>query len=294
MSKHATPLPIVVVGHVDHGKSTLIGRILHETGSLSEDKIEAIREVSRKRAMPFEWSFLLDALQAERDQGITIDSTQLRFQTAKRGYLIIDAPGHKEFLRNMVTGAAQAEAALLVVDATEGIQEQSRRHAFLLQLLGIRQLAVVVNKVDLIGYDAQAFEALATSITAYLGSLGLHAAAIIPISARRGDNIVEPSANTPWYRGPSVLAQLDAFAPAPGLADQPLRLPVQDVYKFDHRRIIAGRIESGRLRVGDRLTFAPSDKSARIASIESWNRETPQIAAVAGQSVAITLDDTIT
>lgn len=293
MHRTSLPLPIVVVGHVDHGKSTLIGRLLHETGALADGKLEAIREMSRKRAMPFEWSFVLDALQAERDQGITIDSTQLRFRTRKREYVIIDAPGHKEFLRNMVTGAAQAEAALLVVDATEGVREQSRRHAFLLQLLGVTQIAVVVNKVDLVGYGEQAFARVAAEIARYLAGLGLKPASVIPVSGREGDNIAAVSPGTPWYRGPSVLDQLDAFELNSGTADRALRLPVQDVYKFDHRRIVAGRIESGRLKVGDRLIFAPSGKSAHIASIEGWNRHAPQISAVAGQSIAITLDDDI-
>ena len=140
-------LPIVIAGHVDHGKSTLIGRLLHDTGSLPDGKVEAIEAMIDQRGMGFEWAFVMDAFQAERDQGITIDTTQIHFRTAKRGYVIIDAPGHKEFLKNMVTGAAQAEAALLVIDAAEGIREQTRRHAYLLRLLGLDQVAVVVNKM---------------------------------------------------------------------------------------------------------------------------------------------------
>jgi bifunctional enzyme CysN/CysC len=156
-------LKIVIVGHVDHGKSTLIGRLFHETGSLPEGQFEKVKKSSEKRGMPFEWSFLLDALQAERDQGITIDTTQIWFKTAARDYCIIDAPGHKEFLKNMISGAASSEAALLMIDAKEGVKEQSKRHGYLLHLLGIRQIAVVVNKMDLVDYSEQKFNEIKNS-----------------------------------------------------------------------------------------------------------------------------------
>ena len=288
------PLHIVVVGHVDHGKSTLVGRILSEAGALDEAKVETLKEVCAKRGMPFEWAFVMDALQAERDQGITIDTSQLHFRTAKRPYLIIDAPGHKEFLKNMITGAASAEAAVLVIDALEGVQEQSRRHGYLLHLLGLRQIAVAVNKMDLVGWDQSRFREVEAEITAYLAAIGVRPTHVVPISARGGDNVAAISAAAPWYRGPSVLDALDGFEPKASALDLPLRLPVQDVYKLDARRIVAGRIESGRLKVGDRLVFAPSDKSARIASIEAWAGDNiQQVAAQAGQSVGITLDEPI-
>ena len=153
--------PFAIVGHVDHGKSSLIGRLLHDTNSLPEGKFAELKAASDKRGGQFEWSFLLDALQAERDQGITIDTTQIFFQTDKRRYVIIDAPGHKEFLKNAISGVAQAQAAILVIDAAEGVREQTRRHALILQLLGLRQIAVAVNKVDLIGFDQARFDAIA-------------------------------------------------------------------------------------------------------------------------------------
>ncbi len=281
--------PFAIVGHVDHGKSSLIGRLLHDTNSLPEGKFAEIKAASDKRGGTFEWSFLLDALQAERDQGITIDTTQIFFHTARRRYVIIDAPGHKEFLKNAISGVAQAQAAFLVIDAAEGVREQTRRHALILQLLGLRQIAVVVNKVDLIGHDRARFDAIAAEITAYLKQLKLVPSAIIPVSARNGDNIAARSANLPWYQGPTVLEALDGFA-APVATDQPLRLPVQDVFKFDERRLVVGRIESGSLRVGDRLEFAPGFKQAKVASIETWSAPAA-ISASAGQSVAITLDD---
>jgi len=285
-------LKIVIVGHVDHGKSTLVGRLLHETDSLPEGKVETLREVCEKRGMPFEWAFVMDALQAERDQGITIDTAQIPFKTAKRPYVIIDAPGHKEFLKNMVTGAASADAAVLVIDALEGVQEQSRRHGYLLHLLGLRQLAVVVNKMDAVDYSETRFQEVSAEIRAYLAEIGVTPTEIIPIAARHGDNIAARSATMPWFKGPTVLGALDGFAPAAEATELPLRFPVQDVYKFDHRRIIAGRIESGRLKVGDRLLFSPSGKTARISTIESWHAASAATAE-AGQSIGVTLDEQI-
>jgi bifunctional enzyme CysN/CysC len=284
---------IVVVGHVDHGKSTLVGRLLNDTGSLPDGKVETLREVSHRRGMPFEWAFVMDALQAERDQGITIDTAQIRFRTPLRPYVIIDAPGHKEFLKNMITGAASAEAAVLVIDAAEGVREQSRRHGYLLRLLGLRQIAVAVNKMDLVGYDEGRFHAVEAEIREYLGSIGVVPTHVIPVAARDGVNLAQRSPETAWYHGPSLVDALDGFVAAPPADALPLRLPVQDIYKFDQRRIIAGRVDAGRLKVGDRLVFAPSGKSARVASIESWGAETLPQEAGAGESVGITLDEQI-
>src|SRR5258706_3998703 len=184
---------IVFVGHVDHEKSTLIGRLLHETGSLPDGKLDSLKAVSARRGMPFEWSFLLDSLQTERDQGITIDTSQIRFRTPSRDILLIDAPGHAEFLRNMITGAAQADAAILIVDATEGVRDQTRRHGYLLHLLGVRQVAVVVNKMDRVDYDAGRFHDIEREISGYLKGLGVTPAAVIPISARHGDGVARRS-----------------------------------------------------------------------------------------------------
>lgn len=286
-------LKIVIVGHVDHGKSTLVGRLLHETNSLPDGKVETLRQVCERRGMPFEWAFVMDALQAERDQGITIDVSQIPFKTERRPYVIIDAPGHKEFLKNMVTGAASADAAVLVIDAIEGVQEQSRRHGYLLHLLGLRQLAVVVNKMDAVDFSHARFDEVSAEIRGYLAEIGVTPTQIIPIAARHGDNIVTRSANTPWYQGPTVVEALDGFASATQSTDLPLRFPVQDVYKLDHRRIIAGRVESGRLKVGDRLLFSPSGKTARVSSIEAWSVPKQPTLAEAGQSIGVTLDEQI-
>ena len=284
---------IVIVGHVDHGKSTLIGRMLYDTNSLPPGKVEELEAVSARRGMAIEWSFVLDAFQAERDQAVTIDTTQIWFNTALRDYVIIDAPGHREFLKNMVSGAASADAAVVVVDAAEGVREQSRRHAYLLHLLGIRQVAVVVNKMDLVGYDAARFAEVSQEITDYLTSIGATPMVIVPISARDGDNIATRSARTPWYDGPTVLSALDGFHGSPDVGAQPLRLPIQDVYKFDARRILAGRMESGLLSVGDTLMFSPSNKTARVRSIEAWPADRQPQSAAAGEAVGITLDEQI-
>ncbi|HEY7609632.1 MAG TPA: adenylyl-sulfate kinase [Alphaproteobacteria bacterium] len=291
-------LPIVVVGHVDHGKSTLVGRLLHDTNSLPEGRLAELRAMSERRGGELEWSFLLDALQLERDQGITVDTTQIWFATAKRRYVIIDAPGHKEFLRNMVTGASRAEAALLVVDAKQGLSEQSRRHAYLLRLLGIEQVAVAVNKMDLVGHDEARFAEIAGEVRAYLAGLGLAASAVVPVSARHGDNVAGAggagaSAAMPWYAGPSVVAALDGFAPRPLPVDQPLRLPLQDVYRLGDKRVLVGRIESGRLAVGDALRVNPTGRVARVAGLEDWNRAEPRRLAMAGDSVALALDEDV-
>jgi bifunctional enzyme CysN/CysC len=286
-------LKIVIVGHVDHGKSTLVGRLIYETDSLPEGKLESIKAMSERRGMPFEWAFLMDAIQAERDQGITIDTTQIWFKTQKRPYVIIDAPGHKEFLKNMVTGAASSEAALLLIDAAEGVQEQSRRHGYLLHLLSVKQVAVLVNKMDLVGYSADRFGQVAEDYRAYLKGLGVEPTCIVPISAREGDNMVEHSARMPWYQGQTVVQALDAFGYRELPTERPLRMPVQDVYKFDQRRIIAGRIESGRIGIGDEVVFSPSNKTARIRSIEAWHVPEIPESAQAGQSIGVTLDEQI-
>jgi bifunctional enzyme CysN/CysC len=282
---------IVIAGHVDHGKSTLIGRLLHETGGITQAKLDQLKTISERRGMPFEWAFLLDALQTERDQGITIDTSQIRFRTASRDVVLIDAPGHTEFLRNMITGAAQADAAILIVDAAEGLQAQTRRHSHLLHLLGIRQVAVAVNKMDKVDFDPTRFAELKDELSAHLSELGLTPRAFIPISARSGEGVAAKTELTAWHEGPTVLGAIDEFVPAHADAELPLRLPVQAVYKFDDRRILAGRIETGRIAPGDAIAVTPAGRTARVKSIEAWpvaKAETKP--ALAGQSVGIVLD----
>jgi bifunctional enzyme CysN/CysC len=285
-------LKIVIVGHVDHGKSTLVGRLFHDTGSLPDGKFEKIKASCEKRGMPFEWAFLMDGLQAERDQNITIDTAQIWFRTPKRQYVIIDAPGHKEFLKNMVTGAANAQAALLLIDANEGVQEQSRRHGFLLSLLGVKQVAVVVNKMDLKGYSDKVFKSIEDEYRAFLTQLGVVPRLFIPIAAYHGENIATKSEKMPWYKGPTVLEVLDQFEVAPPEKNLPLRFAIQDVYRFDARRILAGRVESGTIKVGDTILFSPRNKISHVKSIEGWPGDGRQEAS-AGESIGITLAEQI-
>ncbi len=281
---------IVIVGHVDHGKSTLVGRLLHETGSLPEGKLEMLKAVSARRGMPFEWSFLLDALQTERDQGITIDTTQIRFRTGSRDVVLIDAPGHAEFLRNMITGASQADGALLIIDALEGVRDQTRRHGYLLHLLGVKQVAVVVNKMDRVDFSAARFRKISREISAHLNGLGVTPSAVIPISARDGDGVAARTLRIGWYGGPTVVDALDALEPARPPETLALRLPVQAIYKFDDRRIVAGRVESGSLSAGDEIVIMPAGKIARIRTVEGWPVTPVEGRQSAGRSVGITLD----
>src|SRR5260221_4573060 len=285
-------LKIVIVGHVDHGKSTFVGRLFHDTGSLPEGKLEQLQKIAERRGVPFEWANLMDALQSERDHNITIDTAQIWFQTKKRQSVIIDAQGHKEFLKNMITGAANAEAALLLIDANEGIQEQSRRHGYLLNLLGIRQIAVLVNKMDLQGYVQERFDQIESDYRGFLKTIGVVPRLFIPISAKIGDNIASSSTNMPWWRGPTVIAALDDFKVTDLPDHQPLRFPIQDVYRFDERRILAGRVEAGAIKVGDRLLFSPGNKTSTVKTIEQWSAPARDSAS-AGESIGVTLSEQI-
>jgi bifunctional enzyme CysN/CysC len=287
---------IVIVGHVDHGKSTVIGRLLADTHSLPEGKLEQVRAQCELNSKPFEYAFLLDALKDEQAQGITIDAARVFFKSRLRPYLILDAPGHIEFLKNMITGAARAEAALLVIDAAEGVQENSRRHGYMVSMLGVHQLAVVINKMDLVNWDEAVYDRIVTEYSAFLEQVGIRPSCFIPVSGRGGDNIADRSGNLPWYTGPTVLDALDAFRTEPAPVEQPFRMPVQDVYKFtkqgDDRRIVAGTIDSGTVRVGDDVIFYPSGKKSRIKSLEAFNRPA-QSRAEAGFAVGFTLQEQI-
>ena len=286
-------LYLVVVGHVDHGKSTLIGRLLFDTHSVPEGKAERIEAACKAEGMEFEYAFLMDALLEEQAQNITMDTTRVPFRTARRSFTIIDAPGHKEFLKNMITGAASADAAVLLVDALEGLREQTRRHCFLLSLLGLRQIVVAVNKMDLVDYRPEVFERIRTELGEFLGKLGVEPAHFIPISAKNGEGLLRPSDLMPWYHGPSLLDALEKFRANPPPSGGPLRFSVQDVYRFDARRILAGLVESGSISVGDELEFVPGGKRSRVKSIEQWPDSTPPPRGpiYAGREAAITLED---
>jgi len=284
---------LVIVGEVDHGKSTLVGRLLYDTGSLAEGKLEALEAISKKRGRAIEWAFALDAFQAERDQGITIDTTTVWFKTAHRQFVLVDAPGHHEFVRNMVTGAAESDAALLLIDAAEGIKPQTRRHAMLLSLLGVKQLVVLVNKLDLIDFSESKFTQLARDAQTLLAEVGLTPNMIVPAAALDGHNIAKRSDRMSWYKGPTLLESLDSFGPATARDEQPFRFPVQDTYRVGEKRIYAGRIESGRIAVGDMVLISPINRQTRVRSIEVFGAASPVTHAGAGQSIGLTLEDQV-
>ncbi|MDF2570447.1 MAG: sulfate adenylyltransferase, large subunit [Sporomusa sp.] len=284
-------LNIVVVGHVDHGKSTVIGRLLYDTKSLPEGAIDRVKRIAKEKGKPFEYAYLLDAFEEEQKQGITIDTTQLQFRTEQRDYVIIDAPGHKEFLKNMISGAASAEAALLIIDANEGIQEQSKRHGYILSLLGIQKAYVLINKMDLIDYSEAKFNEIKQEMNEFLHNLHVFPLKYIPISAFFGENMITRSEKMPWYKGEPILKAIDLFEKDGGLESKPLRFPIQDVYKFDNRRIIAGRIEAGTLHVGDEVLISPSNKLTKVKTIEYWADKDKTDSIYAGMSVGITVED---
>jgi bifunctional enzyme CysN/CysC/sulfate adenylyltransferase subunit 1 len=286
----AGTLKTVIVGHVDHGKSTLIGRLFFDTGSIPEVRYREIEATCKAQGREFEFAYLMDALEEERDQNITIDTASTFFKTAKRPYVIIDAPGHKQFLKNMITGAASADAAILLVDGAEGVREQTRRHAYVLSLLGIRQVIVAVNKLDIVGYDREIFLGVENDIRAFLHAVGIVPSFVIPVSAREGENMAARQGKTPWYAGPTILEALDTFEDAGSDEGLPFRLPVQDVYRWDGRRIYAGRVEAGTVRPGDAVVFIPSGKSTRVRTVEKW-REPGLASARAGECVGITTED---
>jgi bifunctional enzyme CysN/CysC len=288
------PVRIVLAGHVDHGKSTLIGRLLHETGNLPKERLAEIESASRSRNGPLEWAYVTDALQEERDRAkpMTIDTTRTWLTWLGKRYEIIDAPGHREFVQNMITGASEADGALLVVDALEGAREQTRCHAHVLRLLGVNQLVLALNKLDALGYDRERFESLAAACKLELAAMGFAALATIPISAREGQNLVERSAAMSWYSGPALMEVLATIQPQARQVNDPLRLRVQDVYRTDTGAIAVGRVDSGVLALGDRVVVLPRGTDATVCSIERWPSSGESIAQ-AGESIGMRFEPAI-
>jgi sulfate adenylyltransferase subunit 1 (EFTu-like GTPase family) len=262
-------LPIVIVGHVDHGKSTLIGRLLYETGCLPPDRYSEIQRSSEMLGKIVEFAFVMDCLEEERSRGITIDTTQTFFKTSRRRYVIIDAPGHKEFLKNMITGSSQAEAALLIIDSFEGIRDQTKRHVYILGMLGLKQICVLLNKIDLVNYSEHKFLELKAEITHFLDGLNLRPTFILPMAAIHGDNVAKPSDKIPWFDGPTVLQALDTFHELK-VEEKPLRFPIQDCYPAGGKKILVGRIESGHLLKGESLFLLPEKKKVVVKGIEKF------------------------
>ena len=277
---------VAFVGHVDHGKSTLIGRLLYDTGAVPPERL--VETGLTQDGEGGELAHLLDYLKEEREQGITIDTAQVFFQTATRDYVFIDAPGHREFIKNMMTGACEADAAMLLVDAAEGVGRQTWRHAFLLSLLGVQQCVVVINKMDLVGFEQKRFDALRKSLLELLARVGLSGATVIPASAKLGDNVAIPSDNMPWYDGPVVLEAIESLA-VTETAQLPMRFSIQDTYDFDGQRIHPGRVESGVLRVGDMARVLPGGFYVTIESIRRFPADSS--VAEAGTCVGVILSE---
>ena len=285
-------LKVVLVGHVDHGKSTLIGRMIYDLDQIKDGKYQELKNISEKRGMSFEWAFLTDALQTERNQGITIDTSQILLKSKKRNYVLVDAPGHIEFLKNMITGASTAEIAILLVDVTEGVKEQTKKHTQILHLLGLSNIIILINKMDKINYDVNKFNEVKNSVKELFFSLNLSSKFIVPVSAKNGDNIHKKSKRMSWYKDLSVIKTLDNLECNKNLCQKNLRLVVQDIYKKLDKRIVVGKVYTGELKVGDQIILSPSESLSAIKSFEGWPKSSKEIAKP-GECVSFTLDDEI-
>jgi len=282
VSSQKPHLNLVIIGHVDHGKSTLVGHILYRLGFVDQKTIQMIEEEAKKKGKEsFKFAWLLDKLKEERERGVTIALTYMRFETKKYFFTIIDAPGHRDFIKNMITGASQADAAVLVVSARKGEFEagmspegQTREHAILAKTMGINQMIVAVNKMDATEppWSKERYEQIKEVLGKFLKSLGYDISKIpfIPVSAWTGDNLIERSVNMPWYNGPTFVEALDMLEPPSKPIDKPLRIPIQDVYAISGVGTVpVGRVETGVLKVGDKVVFMPPGKVGEVRSIET-------------------------
>ena len=284
-------LSFVIVGHIDHGKSTLIGRLLYDTNSLPPDKIEEIKKASSGQGRQTEFAYLLDHLEEERKQGITIDTTQVFFKTDKRRYVIIDAPGHVEFVKNMITGASQAEAAVLIIDVAEGVKEQTKRHSYILSMLGLNQVIVVLNKMDTVDFSQDRFNTIRNDAQQWLESIDIEPVMYIPISAINGDNVTGKSEKMTWYDGPTFLESLNTLQNKQPSEDKSLLFPIQDVYKIGDKRINVGRVEAGVITKDDQIKILPSGQVTTVKSIEKFLEDADK--AIASECTGITTTDSV-
>lgn len=282
---------LVVVGHKDHGKSTLIGRLLCDSKAIPEQKLDEIREELKSAGKEFEFAFILDSLEEERAGGLTIDIMHTPFKSEKYFYTIIDCPGHKEFIQKMLTGASQADAAILVVSVKEGIEDQTKEHLFLIKTLGIEQLVVAVNKMDMIGYDEEAFRSFSQRVKEMLSLLGYVDVPVVPVSAFMGDNVTRRLGKMRWYRGGTLIETLDkTVKPPKPLSEKPLRCVVQDTYELEGENVVVCRVETGTLETGQSVLLMPVAEKATVARIDSFGERMKE--AVPGDSVGIILKET--
>ncbi len=279
---------LVVVGHKDHGKSTLIGRLLYDSKAIPQQKLDEIREEVKSAGKDFEFAFILDSLEEERTGGLTIDIMHTPFKSKKYFYTIIDCPGHKEFIQKMLTGASQAHAAILVVSAKEGIEDQTKEHLFLIKTLGIGQLVVAVNKMDMVSYDEETFRRFSRAVKEMLSSIGYLDVPVVPVSAFVGDNVTKRSGKMGWYKGGTLIETLDkTVKPPKPLSEKPLRGVVQDTYELEGETVVICKVETGILEVGQQVLVMPIVEEAAVEKIESFGEETKE--AVAGDSVGVIL-----
>ena len=277
---------VVIVGHVDHGKSTLIGRLLYDSETLPEDKLAEIQKLIEEYKKRFEFAYFLDSFEEELQEERTIDTTRVLFK-GRNYYTIVDVPGHKEFVKNMLTGASHAQIAILVVAAPDGVQEQTRRHAFLLNMLGIKKILVAINKMDLVGYNEGVFQETKEETIRLLSSFGYSGVIFVPISAMEGDNVYKSSLRTQWYGGSTLIQTLDEIEPEE-IGEKPLRFAVQDVYHIDSEKVVVGRVESGTLKKGEELVFQPSGVKGRVERVVVFPGEMEK--AISGDSIGIVID----
>lgn len=285
-------IPIVVVGSVDHGKSTFIGRLLHDTGQLTPDRLQDLEDAGRALNRKVEYAHVTDQFQEEREANITIDTTQTLFRSQDRTYLLIDAPGHREYLTNMITGASRARAALLMLDVSEGIRAQTEKHADILKLLGIEKLAVFINKMDLIDYKSDVYAQHRALIEESLATRNLKAAAIIPLAAYHGENVIARSTKMPWYKGPTALEFIESCGHEPVQATAiHARFPVQMLHIVNGTRLVLGRVEQGVLEESRSVRVFPTGEAVRIKRIHVYGEKSPtQVGA--GECVALEVDST--
>jgi elongation factor 1-alpha len=284
-------LNLVFIGHVDSGKSTTVGRILYETGAISEQTLNKLKdEAAKVGKATFEFAFVMDALKEERERGVTIDISHREFETPKYYCTIIDAPGHRDFVKNMITGASQADAAVLQVSVKDGIQPQTKEHAFLAKVLGIGQIAINMNKMDAVGYKKEEFDKVKVEVEKLLKGIGYKVENVpfVPCSGYVGDNLKNKSANMPWYTGPTLLEVIDTFKVPPKPHDKPLRLPIQDVFTITgHGTVPVGRVETGKMRPGDNVIVMPSGVKGEVKKIEMHHQELAE--AISGDNVGFNL-----
>ena len=268
---------LVTIGHVDHGKSTLVGRLLFDTKNISEDAMRKLKELAKElKKETFEFAFVMDSLKEERERGVTIDVMHKRFDTNKFYFTVIDAPGHRDFVKNMITGASQADAAIIVVSGKDSVQEQTKEHAFLIKVLGVKQVIIAINKMDAVDYDEAKFNKVKDDVEKLLKSIGYDTSKVpfLAVSAWKGDNVAEKSTNMPWYKGKTLLEALDNLeAPKPA-TDKPLRIPIQDVYTITGIGTVpVGKVEAGTIKIGDAVTFTPSGAKGDVKSIEMHHEQ---------------------